>query len=216
MTTTNDRPGPLTSAATGRIAGGILLLSALLTIVAMAHHPTGLDADGAAHGMTLGGFIHAAMIVLLAATLWGLTVFSVRQTLGGWMLAGLVAYGIGFVANVFAGTINGFIVPAVAARVDHAASADLFVLLWESNQVAANLGVYATSAAFLIWSARLLLRKSAQDLVVGGLGLLAALGPGAALFTGAMTLNVAGAMIAYGVHAAWTGLVGLQMLRRSL
>ncbi len=112
--------------------------------------------------------------MLLAATLCGFVVFAARQALGGWMLAGLVAYGTGFVANLFAGTINGFIVPAVADRVDHAASGDLFVLLWQSNQAAANLGVYATSAA---------------------------------LFTGAITLDVTGAMIAYSVHAAWTGRV---------
>lgn len=212
----SDTPALLAGATTGRIAGGVLLLAGLLTIVAMAHHPTGHDAGGAAGGMTLGGFIHAAMIMLLAATLWGFVVFAARQAFGGWMLAGLVAYCTGFVANLFAGTINGFIVPAVADRVDHAASGDLFVLLWQSNQAAASLGVYATSAAFLAWSARLLMRKSAEDLVVGGLGLLAALGPGAALFTGVITLDVAGAMIAYGVHAAWTGLVGLQMLRALL
>lgn len=216
MTTTNCTPGPLTSAATGRTGGGILLSTALLAIAAMAHHPTGLDGSGAALGMTPGAFIHTTMIVLISGMFWGFVVFAVRQALGGWMVAGLVAYGIGFVANLFAATINGFIVPAVAARVDHAASGDLFVLLWHSNQAAANVGVYAASAAFLIWSARLLERKTAGDRVVGGLGLLAALGPGAALFTGALSLDVAGAMIAYGVHAAWAGLVGLQMLRGSL
>lgn len=216
MTTENDRSGPIANPETGRIAGGVLLVAAILTIIAMAHHPTGHESGGANAGMSFGGFIHATMIVLLAANLWGLTVFSVRQRFGGWMLAGILAYGISFIANLIAAMINGFIVPAVAARVDHVTSQDLFILLWESNQASATLGIYAASAAFFTWSVFLLRRKKPADLIIGSLGLLAALVPTAALYSGAITLNVRGALVAYGVHAAWTGLLGLQMLRRSL
>jgi len=201
---------------TGRIAGIVLLVAAVLIIMAMAHHPSGLEHGDTRIGMTLGGFIHAAMIILLGANLWGLTVFSIRQTLGGWMLAGIVAYGISFVGNLIAGLVNGFIVPAVAAQVDHAESGDLFILLWQSNQAAAQLGVYAASAAFFFWSISLLSRKKAEDLVMGGLGLLAAIVPSTALYTGMIALNVDGAFLAYGAQAAWTGLVGLQMLRQKL
>ena len=132
------------------------------------------------------------------------------------MLAGILVYGISFIGHLLAAMINGFIVPAVAAGVEHAGSGDLFILLWQSNQAAATLGIYSASMAFFIWSAFLLRRKRPADLAVGSLGLLVALVPAAALFSGVITLNVDGALFAYGVHAGWTGLVGLQMLRRSL
>jgi len=211
------RNSPITTAREeGRIAGIVLLVAAILTIVAMAHHPSGLEPGDRGVGMTLGGFIHAAMIVLLGANLWGLTIFSARQASGGWMLAGILAYGISFVGNLIAALVNGFIVPAVAAQVDHAESGDLFILLWQSNQVAAQLGIYAASGAFVFWSVFLLQRKKAADLVVGSLGLVAALYPSVALYTAVITLDVDGAFLAYGVQAAWTGLVGLQMLRQYL
>lgn len=216
MNTGNDESRLIASPETGRIAGAILLIAAILTIVAMGHHPSGLESDHAGVTMTLGGIVHATMIVLLAANLWGLTIFAVRQGFGGLMLAGILAYGISFMGNLIAALINGFIVPAVAAGVDHAASSDLFVLLWQSNQAAATLGIHAASVAFAIWSVFLLRRKRAADSILGGLGLLAGVALSLALFSGTITLNVDGALVAYGVQAVWTGLVGLQMLRRRL
>lgn len=216
MDTKNDDPRIIASSQTGRVAGAVLLAAAIMTILAMAHHPSGVESGGAGVLMTLGGIVHATMIALLAANLWGLTIFTVRQGLGGWMLAGILSYGVSFIGNLIAALINGFIVPAVAVSVDHAASGDLFVLLWQSNQAAAKLGIYAASVAFAVWSVFLLRRKKAADLVVGSLGLLAAVAPSVALFSGVITLNVDGAFVAYSVHAAWTGLVGLQMLRQYL
>ena len=204
------------SGKTGRIAGIVLLVAAVLIIVAMAHHPSGLEPAHTGIRMTMGGVIHAAMIVLLGANLWGLTVFSIRQALGGWMLAGIVAYGISFTGNLIAALINGFIVPAVATQVDHAGSGDLFILLWQSNQAAAQLGIYAASGAFVFWSISLLSRKKAENLVIGGLGLIAAFVPSVALYAEVIALDVEGAFLAYGMQAAWTGLVGLEMLRDKL
>lgn len=213
-----ERPAApaLADPLTGRVAGAVLILVAILTVVAMAHHPTGHHARDAGSLLTLSGFVHATMIGLLAANVWGLTIFAARQGSAGWMLAGILGYGIGFIGHLIAALINGFVVPAVAAAVDRAASHDLFVLLWHGNQAAARLGIYATGVAFAAWSVPLLLRRRPADVSVGALGLLAAAGPAVALFLGAMTLNVQGALIAYGAHGAWTGLVGLQMLRRRL
>lgn len=216
MTKVPPHPPITVTAKTGRIAGIVLLVAAVLVIMAMAHHPSGLEPGDTRIGMTLGGFIHAAMIVLLGANLWGLTIFSIRQSLGGWVLAGIVAYGISFVGNLIAGLVNGFVVPAVAMQVDHAESGDLFILLWQINQAAAQLGVYAASGAFVFWSISLLRQKKAEDLVIGGLGLIAAFVPSAALYTEVIALNVDGAFLVYGVQAAWTGLVGLEMLRQKL
>jgi hypothetical protein len=198
-----------------RIAGIVLLAAAFLTIVAMAHHPTAIESADQGMRMSLGGLVHATMIVLLGANLWALTVFSLRLEQPGWALAGILAYGISFVGNGMAALINGFIVPAVAGRVDRAVSGDLFVMLWQSNQAAAHLGVYAASGAIFLWSIGLLRRGQAINLIIGIVGVLAALIPSLALYTGAITLNVSGAFIAYGVQAAWTGLLGLKMILRS-
>ena len=201
---------------TGQAAGAVLLAAAVLIVAAMAHHPAGIEPSGGGGGMTFGNAIHAAMIVLLAANLWGLTVFALRLSLGGMVLAGLVAYGVSFTGNLIAGLTNGFVVPALAMDVDPAVSRELFALLWKTNQAAAQLGIYAASAAFVAWSLALLARKTGPDRVIGGLGLAAALLPAVALYTGLIRLDVHGALVAYGVQAAWTGLVGLQMLRQKL
>lgn len=206
----------LAAATTGRVAGGVLLAAAILTIFAMAHHPTGVGSGAGGGVMTLGGFIHATMLVLLTANLWGLTVFTVRQGAGGWMMAGMLVYGMSYFGNLVAGTVNGFIVPAVAAKVDRIASADLFTTLWQLNQGFATLAAYAVGAAFIFWSVFLLRRGKTADIVIGCIGLLAAIGPGLALFTGAIMLDVDGAIVVYGMHAAWTGLLGLQMIRQRL
>lgn len=166
--------------------------------------------------MTLGGLVHATMIMVLATNFWGLTIFSLRQGMDGWILAGMLSYGLSLLGNVIAALINGFIVPAVAAVLDHAESGYVFVVLWESNQAAARLAVYSASVAIVAWSVFLIRRKKLEDIVLACVGLIAGIAPGAALYTGTITLDVDGAFVAYGVQAAWIGLIGLQMIRRRL
>lgn len=206
----------IASPETGRVAGWLLLIAAVLSILAMAHHPSGIDHGSVGGSMALGGLVHATMIVLLAVNLWGLTIFSIRQGIDGWILAGILSYGLSLLGNVIAALINGFIVPSVATVLDHAESGNLFVLLWESNQAAARLAVYSASVAFVVWSVFLIRRKTLEDLVLGCVGLIAGVAPGAALYTGTITLDVDGAFVAYGAQAVWTGLIGLQMTRRRL
>jgi hypothetical protein len=182
----------------------------------MAHHPTGIQPGDGAGPMTLSTLVHAAMIVLLAANLWGLIIFTARLGFDGWMLAGVLSYGLSVIANVMAGLINGFIVPAVADAVDRAASADIFVLLWESNQAAARLAVYAAGIAFVSWSVRLIRLGTPEHIALGGMGMVAGVTPTMALYTRVITLDVDGALLAYGAQAAWVGLLGLQMIRRRL
>jgi len=86
MNTGNDEPRRIAGPETGRIAGAVLLIAAILTVVAMSHHPSELEPEGAKVTITLGGIVHATMIVLLAASLWGLTMFAARQGFGGLML----------------------------------------------------------------------------------------------------------------------------------
>jgi hypothetical protein len=192
-----------------RVAGIALIAGAAASMLAMAHHPTGM------HGGAMIGIVHGAMIVLVALMAFGFAHFSRRRGLGRpAVLAGLVAYGIGLSGHIGAATINGFVAPALAANAP-GASHDVFVLAWEANQVLARLGVIASGAAFLSWSIDFLGRPGAEAKVVGALGLIAGAVP-AALLMGGMGMHLAQAFAIYGGHAAWAALVGLHVLRGGL
>jgi hypothetical protein len=189
-----------------RSAGAVMALAALLSVVAMAHHPTG------AHGAGfLARFVHGAMIAFLLLMLFGWARFARARGLArSFPLAGLIAYAASAFAHLAAATINGFAVPTLAAR---KASHDLFVLSWDLNQAFAQVGVFLTSAAFLFWSLDLAVKGAGFSRVVGLIGLAAAIGPAAALAAGAISMDVHGAFIVYAAHAVFAALVGAQMLR---
>jgi hypothetical protein len=185
-----------------RIGGGALIAASLATIVAMGHHPS------SAHSGALVGIVHGAMILFLAAIAFGFARFAHQRGLARpAVLAGAIAYVFALFGHAGAATINGFVVPALAARgqpVGH----DIFLFAWEANQALARLGVFANSAAILFWSADLLAGRTAR--LLGLAGLVAGILPVALLATGALRMDVAGAFIVYGLHAAWTALLGLQ------
>lgn len=193
-----------------RLAGAALVAAAAASVLAMAHHPS------SAHGGPLGGIVHGAMIVLLALQVFGFTHFARRRGLARPAnLAGLVAYGISLFGHVAAATINGFVVPAIAARGPGAVSHDIFLFAWEANQAFAALGVYATGAAFLLWSLDLLRRDAGWSRLIGLAGIAAGAVPAALLASGAIRLNVGGAFTVYAIHAAWAALVGFKLLREA-
>ena len=197
----DDRPAD-------RIAGGALILGALLSMLAMAHHPEHVDPGG------LVGIVHGAMLVLMTVIAFGFTHFALRRGLARpAILAGLIAYLVSLVAHIGAGTINGFIVPALAMRGADLSGHDVFLLAWESNQALARLGVFATAAAFTLWSIDFLRRPGLEAKAIGGLGLLAGLVPAILLATGAINMHVAGAFAAYAAFAAWGVLVGQHLMR---
>jgi hypothetical protein len=217
MTSNTDTTGSETQHADVKIAGLVLASTSMLIILAMGHHPSGgHGVTPLMAGLSLGNIIHAVMIILVVTQLWGLTVFTRTRGFSGWALVAILTYAVSVIGHVLAGTINGFVVPGLAASVDRQASHDLFVLLWESNQAFATLGVYATSAAILFWSIDLLTAASRRANLLGGVGLVCALGPAAALFLGVIGLNVSGAFVVYSSHVIWTALVGAMMFRRQI
>lgn len=185
-----------------RAAGAALMVAAAATVLMMAHHPTG-------HGGWLGQFVHGAMIALLGLATYGLLHVALRRGIERPMiLMGAIAYGIALVGHVGAATINGFAVPAMAAHpgIDHG----LFVVTWELNQALARLGVVANGIAFLLWSYGFVVQRGwARGL--GALGIIAGAAPIVLLGTGAVQMNVAGAMIVYSAQAAWLLLLGLYL-----
>ena len=189
-----------------RLVGIVMIGAAAGSVLAMGHHPSG------AHSGALGPIVHGVMIVVISAMAFGFAYFSIARGLERpLVLAGLVAFGIAMVGHVGAATINGFAVPALAARGHGAVDHDIFLFAWEMNQALARLGVFAESAAFLFWSIDFLGRPSAQAKLIGAAGLVAALLPAALLAGGWIAMNLTGAFIAYGVQAAWVALVGLHL-----
>ena len=196
--------------ASGRIGGAALIAAGAGIVFAMAHHPTGTHGTGA-----LGPVVHGAMIVLLWLTAFGFAIFCMLRGPGRpLVLAGAISYAVAFFGHLGAGTINGFVVPALAAHSGSLASHDVFRLAWEANQALATLGVIAASVAFLFWSADLLRSDGREAKAVGALGIIAGAVPIGLLLGGLISMNVPGAMIVYAIQAAWGACLALQMVRR--
>ena len=192
-----------------RLAGAALVSAAAVTVLAMAHHPTGAHGGGG-----LNGLVHGVMIVVLALLAFGFVHFArLRGLSEAPVLAGLVAYGMSLFAHIGAATINGFVVPAIAARGPVAALHDIFLFAWETNQALAKLGVYATGAAFILWSIDLLRQGGLWLRLVALAGLAAGALPAVLLASGTIQMNVGGALILYAIHAAWAALVGVTLIR---
>jgi len=192
-----------------RTAGSAMIAAAALSVLAMAHHPTSANAG------PIGPIVHGTMIVLAAIMAFGFAHFALRRGLGRpAILAGLVAYAIGLGVTIGAATINGFVVPALAARA--IADRDVFLLAWEANQALAGIGVFATGAAFALWGLDFLRRPGFEAKAIGALGLGAGLVPPALLALGATDMHVAGAFIAYAAFAAWSVAVGIHLARGGL
>ena len=105
----------------GWVAGFTLAAASVLSILVMAHHPSNFDSG-------LGQPVHAAMLLLLLAMLAGFVQFAVQLDLRRFaVLAGLVMYCAGSIANLMAGTMNGFIAPALA---QDGASGELMRFCW--------------------------------------------------------------------------------------
>jgi hypothetical protein len=190
-------------------AGAMMAGAAAFSVFAMAHHPIGAHSAGG-----LAQLVHGAMIGFLLIMFAGYARFAACRGLDGNLpLAGLVAYAASATAHLAAATINGFAVPALAAReTPH----DLFVLAWEFNQAFAGLGVFLTSAAFLLWSLDLVSRGPGLNRALGAAGIAAAVVPSGMLAAGVIEMNVAGAFVVYAAHAFFTLLVGIQMMRKNV
>ncbi|MBO9714984.1 hypothetical protein [Sphingomonas sp.] len=186
------------------LAGRVLTGSALLSVLVMAHHPTSMHSG-------IGGPVHAAMILLIGLSTYGLLHIALRRGIGRpAMLAGAIAWGVALLGDIGAATINGFAVPALASRLP-TVGPDVFALAWEFNQALARLGVVATGVAFLLWGHGLLHWQGWPAKALGALGLAAGLVPVALLLAGAVRMNVAGAILVYALESAWMFATGVYL-----
>ena len=189
-----------------RLAGAALAAASLLSVVVMAHHPSGAGSHGG-----LAQAVHGALMGLILVTFAGFARFAAGLGLQRYAATlGLTAYATGSLANLLAATMNGFVAPALATG---GASQEVLRLCWELSQALAYAAVYAISAAFVCWGAELGLRGAGADRWLGAAGLAAGLAPAGLLASGALDMNVAGAFIVYGAQAAFGGLAGVFLTR---
>jgi hypothetical protein len=187
-----------------RVAGAVLVLASLASMLVMAHHPSD------AHQMVMGQLVHGAMIAIVGLTALGLVHFARRLGLDRLtVLAGLIAYGIAVFGDIGAATVNGFVVTNLVAHgvTDHA----MFAFAWEANQALARLGVVATGAAFVLWSIGLMAHAGWFGRALGGLGMVAGVVPAVLLVSGVMTMHLHSAILIYAGQALWLALAGLYL-----
>ncbi|MFQ5527379.1 MAG: hypothetical protein ACE5GX_14085 [Thermoanaerobaculia bacterium] len=206
-------------------SGLVLIVAPLLSVFAMAHHPT-------AHGettadrlssmirqATLGSWVHGALIALMVAIFIALVTFAGRL---GWtsgrVRAGVIAYFVGVICMVGAALVSGFLVPGLAERyVDSSptemeASLPVFHLAHEANQALAKAGAVGMSTGIFFWSL-VLIARAGWLRAVGAFGLAAGLLPILGLIVGRLHLDVHGMLAVVVAQALWQIAVGVWLLR---
>ena len=192
--------------AEGRAAGWALILSAGMTVAAMGHHPVHAQAAAA------NNIVHGLLIGLAGLAAFGFLHWSLIRGLSRpAVAAGLVAYLLATLANVGAAIINGFVVVALAKA--GGSSPELNRFAWETNQALAGLGVFATGAAYGLWSIDLLRRGASLERTVGLAGLVFGLAPPVLIVTGILRMNLTGALLIYAAQMMWMASLGLLVLK---
>ncbi len=213
----NDLPDPHPR----RLAGGLLSATALLSMLAMAHHPHahggGDPLAALARIAGIAAAMHGVLLVLLVAMAALLQEFAVarvhRRALAR---SGSLVFALGAGALLLAGLVNGFAVPAMALSVGGApAGAEWKPVLrfaWQLNQAAAGFGVLAWAAATLLWSTDLV-RRTGFARWLGGYGLLAGAVVLGAVASHAVAMDVRGFGAVLFALALWTCGAGVLLWR---
>ena len=189
--------------------GRVLLIAAMGTVFFMAHHPT-----SATELSGIPGMVHGMMLIMLLALATGFVHFSVALGLQHpLVLSGLVCYLAAGAGNGLAALVNGFVVPALAARSEDVITHDIFDFAWVLNQSLAKLAVIGSGAAYLLWSLQLLRTENRRPWL-GGLGLVAGIVPAVALLSGRFTMDVPTAFAIYSTQVVWAACVGVAMVRQ--
>ncbi|MFI4967334.1 MAG: hypothetical protein ACHQAU_01305 [Gammaproteobacteria bacterium] len=214
-------PSPSRSA---RTSGILLIAFTVLSILAMARHPSVASHDihdaiaELSSKADLSAWVHGILIALLLAIYWCLTEFSLRRGVERPLVrAGLVFYGAGVVAMIGAAAISGFVTARVPSLAPPLGDQDLHITAQLINFSAllngtlADIGAVAMSAGILAWSVGLL-HSAGWARGVGVIGILAGLSPALALIMGGLHLDVQGMMLVILVQAVWNICIGTLLI----
>ena len=189
-----------------RLAGILLPATALFAALLMHNHPHGGDGAGIIRWVH-GGLL--AMIIVQPAVLALL-----GRALGWNMLTALAlaSFSFGSLGAVLAGTINGFVVPTIAAYPAGEIGPGVAQLAWEMNQALATNGAVAAGLGIALFGAAL---WRASWRVIGALGVLAGAVPAALLVAGATDMRFYGAMFTYITQLLWLAGLGGVLAREA-
>lgn len=208
-----------------RLAGGSLIVAALIEVVAMGHHPSVSTPDivealrQIEQSTVLAGVVHGLLMALMLVIVYGLSEFVMRRDFRRAAIrAGMIAYAAGLIVMLGAAMVSGFIVPGLVAHTPHASPADLatnvqlLTLCRVLNQSCANVATVAMSAGIFCWSIDLLFREAGWRRALGIAGILIGLVPALALILGALHLNVQGMSAVVMLQALWCCGIGAVFL----
>lgn len=224
---TSNRPTANGVPHPANAAGIVLVLSSALAVAAIAHHPTVTRATSRSDVLAqvvrfapLDRAVHAVVIVAACGLLFGVAAFALRRGVRDGVLAGLIAYAVGTGPAIAAALIDGFLIPAIAARF---ASADqqtvrtalvLVTACAAAIQIATKTWLLATSAAIALWSVGLL-RERGLVRAAGAGGIAAtALALGLIAFTGNFDPHSLGVVVL--AQTLWYVSIGALMIRGDL
>ncbi|MEM1079940.1 MAG: hypothetical protein AAGH65_00010 [Pseudomonadota bacterium] len=190
-----------------RPAAAVLIITSLLALLAMGHHPT-IESHSVELALReigderwINSAVHGFMLVVVVLYCWGFSVFNAcldryRMSVG----LAQVALVFATITMSAAAIISGFIVPEVAAKLLNSAERhdefqSILTLLFSANQVLAMLGTVGYSVAIACWGVALIRAKRTLQQVVGTVGLLGSAGFLVYVLMGYMHLHVAGMTI---------------------
>ena len=216
-------PGARGAAPDGVVAGWLFLASALVTLVAVAHHPTlhvhrAAQVPGEIARLTsLDEVVHGTLIAVTFALMYAATVFALRRGLSDQtVLGGLVAYAAGSSGITTAALIDGFAVPSVAGIYASTPDAALGALrvCGAAIQIATAFGFAALSIAIVLWATGLLRTPTVAARATGAIGVLAAVLPAVVYLATGATFRASTLPWLVLPEAVWYVALGLLLIRR--
>ena len=212
----------------GRVAGFVIVASAVLALGAIARHPTVGAARGSADVLaqlaalsTADEIVHGVLIVLIGALLFGFTVFSQRCGLHrGVVLFGLIGFALASAGMIGEALLDGFLIPALAARYASASPQDSDIALHviaaagAAIQILTKFAIAVTAVAVTSWSVALV-RSSGASRLAGVVGFVSA-AVAIVVLVSTHRLNPHTLGVIVGVQSLWYGTIGILLMRRDL
>jgi len=212
----------------GRVAGFVIVASAVLALGAIARHPTVGAARGSADVLaqvaalsTADEVVHGALIVLIGGLLFGFTVFSQRCGLHrGFVVFGMIGFAVASAGMIGAALIDGFLIPALASRYAGASPQSIDTALHviaaaaAAIQILSKFAIAVTAVAVASWSVGLV-RSTGTLRTAGFVGLASAV-VSVVILISTRHLNPHSLGIIVGLQSIWYATIGILLMRGDL
>ena len=198
-----------------QIAGMVIAVSSILSIVIMTHHPT-INASEISSQVTemvaemnLNKMVHGSLIGLLFLNFSAFTIYSISRGLQNLLVVlALFAYLMSTIMMTGAALMNGFIFPTFLQNIaqSHQHLLEITPLInvfsWNVNQALANTSVVATSFAITLWSLNLFTANLIQKLIAV-IGLIIGSSITILMLGGWLTLDLTGMTLVVIAQSIW-------------